>query len=376
MSENKRIEEIDLIKGIGIILVVLGHSGSPFTHFIYLFHMAIFFIASGFLFKSSYSDSFNSLKRFTFNKIKHLWVPYVIWGSMFVLLHNFFIRINVYTSNEDIIKFSNNKYSGITNFYNIFDIIAYIRKTLIFNCQEQLAGAFWFFSALFFISVLYSFIDFTIKLFSKKYYMIVQGVISLIFLSIGFMLSLKNVSFNIFAVVLSSYFLFYSGQVLKNYNKYLIQNKLKGHIVVFIVSFSLLLVLNHYGDIELGKNQYINPLFLLASSYSGFLLLYSFSFFIKKVHIIKKLLVILSKNSRIIVVLHFLSMKIVSAIVVQCYRLPVFCIALFPNCYGDRGLWWVLYTIAGVSIPVVLSVLFKKVIQYYKNCIKQKEKVD
>ena len=37
--KNRNIS-IDIIKGIGIILMVGGHCGMPFTHFIYLFHMA------------------------------------------------------------------------------------------------------------------------------------------------------------------------------------------------------------------------------------------------------------------------------------------------------------------------------------------------
>lgn len=40
--------QIDIARGIGIILVVLGHAAFPYTHFIYLFHLAIFFIMAGY----------------------------------------------------------------------------------------------------------------------------------------------------------------------------------------------------------------------------------------------------------------------------------------------------------------------------------------
>ena len=46
--EKERNVHIDIIKGIGIILMVYGHAAAPFKHFIYLFHMAIFFMASGY----------------------------------------------------------------------------------------------------------------------------------------------------------------------------------------------------------------------------------------------------------------------------------------------------------------------------------------
>lgn len=59
--KNRNIS-IDIIKGIGIILMVGGHCGMPFTHFIYLFHMAIFFMASGYCFNASNSETMRKRK--------------------------------------------------------------------------------------------------------------------------------------------------------------------------------------------------------------------------------------------------------------------------------------------------------------------------
>lgn len=52
----KRIDYVDIAKGIGIILVVMGHNDfaliSPFAHkLIYSFHMPMFFFMSGMFFK-------------------------------------------------------------------------------------------------------------------------------------------------------------------------------------------------------------------------------------------------------------------------------------------------------------------------------------
>jgi fucose 4-O-acetylase-like acetyltransferase len=53
---EKRVGYIDIAKGIGIILVVMGHNDfsliSPFVHkMIYSFHMPMFFFMSGLFFK-------------------------------------------------------------------------------------------------------------------------------------------------------------------------------------------------------------------------------------------------------------------------------------------------------------------------------------
>lgn len=72
--KNRNIN-IDIIKGIGIILMVGGHCGMPFTHFIYLFHMAIFFMASGYCFNASNSETMQDVLSFVKRKFKGLWFP-------------------------------------------------------------------------------------------------------------------------------------------------------------------------------------------------------------------------------------------------------------------------------------------------------------
>jgi len=52
----KRVQYIDIAKGIGIVLVVMGHNDfaliSPFAHkLIYSFHMPMFFFMSGMFFR-------------------------------------------------------------------------------------------------------------------------------------------------------------------------------------------------------------------------------------------------------------------------------------------------------------------------------------
>ena len=42
----KREEWVDTLKGIGILLVIVGHTNSPFFKYIYYFHMPLFFMIS------------------------------------------------------------------------------------------------------------------------------------------------------------------------------------------------------------------------------------------------------------------------------------------------------------------------------------------
>lgn len=75
----KRIEWIDIAKGLGIILVVLGHckSESSCIHqFIYMFHMPLFFILSGFC---SHRNADSSWGKYVWHKAQRLLIPFLVF---------------------------------------------------------------------------------------------------------------------------------------------------------------------------------------------------------------------------------------------------------------------------------------------------------
>ena len=76
---------IDIAKGIGIILVVIGHTiGSQRVNdIIYTFHMPLFFILSGYLLKDIYS--IQDFKRNLINKSKRLLIPLLCYMLLIVL---------------------------------------------------------------------------------------------------------------------------------------------------------------------------------------------------------------------------------------------------------------------------------------------------
>ena len=72
----KRIVEIDIAKGICILLMVIGHSGmTGYAHnFIYSFHMPFFFFISGVT-----TNINRSFSVFLKNKVKGLVIPFLIY---------------------------------------------------------------------------------------------------------------------------------------------------------------------------------------------------------------------------------------------------------------------------------------------------------
>ena len=81
-----RDDKWDMMKGIGIILMVLGHSGVPNSihDFIYLFHMGLFFFGSDCFLKLP--KNYEEIKRhqdyyvFIKKKLKAFWFTFVKFG--------------------------------------------------------------------------------------------------------------------------------------------------------------------------------------------------------------------------------------------------------------------------------------------------------
>ena len=79
---NKRDQSLDILRGIGIFLMVFDHVGwGSLVHtYIQSFHMPLFFIVSGYLWKN---EALSSLAR---KRFKTLLIPYAVFATAFLLL--------------------------------------------------------------------------------------------------------------------------------------------------------------------------------------------------------------------------------------------------------------------------------------------------
>lgn len=143
---NKKIEEVDLIKGVAILLVFIGHAATNsflyrpivyevFVQFIYSFHMPLFFVVSGFL----------SIKSFNMN-IKKDYIKFI--KNKFIRLMIPFITISLITNGLMIVgSFFINKEINIEN---IFEMI----KITTLYPEDAVMGALWFLYTLFIVSII------------------------------------------------------------------------------------------------------------------------------------------------------------------------------------------------------------------------------
>lgn len=121
-----RSDVIDIAKAIGIILMVVGHSGCPaWLHdFIYVFHMPLFFFLSGYCLKESH---LLQPWRFSVRRLKQIYWPFVKWNILFFALNPLFFHI------------------GITNeHYTLSEIAQLAKSVLTMGTWHELLGPFWF----------------------------------------------------------------------------------------------------------------------------------------------------------------------------------------------------------------------------------------
>gem|GEM_PF-1187670 len=129
-NRTERLDYIDLFRGVGIILMIMGHIGfsEKFNLWKSAFHMPMFFYISGYFYRQNVSMITIIKKR-----AKSLLIPYVVFGMFHLAFYCFL--------------------------HKIIDFHLLIK--LIFNSDPPfpIAGALWFLTVLFFTDVFYILID-------------------------------------------------------------------------------------------------------------------------------------------------------------------------------------------------------------------------
>lgn len=234
-SNVKRIRELDILKGLGIIFVIMGHSllvyPVDFTNiawakilrwFIYSFHMPLFFVVAGITYKC------NNYYSYFEKKIKRLIVPFVIFGIIEYLSSCLFSNL------------VNSKPSPL---------IMWMKDFFVFGRNG------WFLQTMFIICAIYPFID---SIFKKKASKI---FIMILFLIIDWSVMVPNYWALPYVVKYFPYFVF--GNLIKYKTKDV--NNLKNHqlmkIIICVTIYILSVVLIIYF-----KFNYPMVLFICALS--------------------------------------------------------------------------------------------------------------
>ena len=275
-NSNNRIVWVDIAKGIGIILVLIGHisQNKNLHYFIYSFHMPLFFIISGYL----YSEK----EQYVRKKAKSILLPYLFW-SIVSFLYWVLIERNLRTQNLNPIIPATNiliARGGEDNY--------------IFNV------ALWFLPCLFVTEVMFHFLKKRIK--NIK----ILSIIILFFSILGYIYSKLNFirlpfCLDITLIAIGFYFLGYLWKqkieiAFKQFN-----NKIwKSYIIIGVMTIVTVVVSQINYGMSMNSLKFNNYFFTYIASISGCLVIYIISNIINK----NRMLQFLGRNTLIIMCIH------------------------------------------------------------------------
>lgn len=320
---RQRIEWLDVMKGIAIILVVLGHmynSMNLFSHpvnlWLHLFHMPFFFILSGFLaIKTTNRNLIENIK----NKFITLIIPFIVGGSIFSLTME----------------------QSLNNY--IFDL---------HHC------GYWFLFSLFTCWIIFL----PIQVFTRKCPNILKIIILIIPFFLGNLLMKylpEYISASLsFPLSFSYYRFFILGYIIGIvYNNIKFKEKIKTWVsieVIFMISFMIFFIMT-VCIITIPNNIRMIPTTILQFMFC--ITLFSILLFSKRImpQKIFSILCYIGKNSLALYVFHFYLV----------YLFPISPILNFSP--GIQTLVVLLLTITVIVATLALATPFKKT-QFYLSC--------
>lgn len=364
--KDKREIFFDIVKGIGIISIVLGHV-TPSGYvclFVYMYHLAIFYFVSAYFYnEKKYGD--DPAKNFT-DRVKSNWVKYVFYCIILVLLHNTFVKYHflspMYTAYKTPKKF-----------------IPAILNTLTFACPEFLAGAMWFLPTLIFALTMFGIIVYLARKISnkgktEKNKKIIKYIVIIIFSVIcgrlGVYLNINKIhlsysiqtSFLILPICTLGYFF----REYKNIINIIKKNYVAIPTLILTTAIIVYAVVEKGFHIDLSDKRIINGYMFYIMSFIGILFCLTLSAIIEKIPKLNKSIALLGKHSFAIMALHFASIKLVDVIYSKIIdqRNPVI-ISRWVTAYTEE--LWLIYLVVGCGLPLAISIILEKIKKLFKK---------
>lgn len=349
-----------ICKGIGIILVVLGHSGCPgyLSRFVSLFHMPLFFISAGYFFHLKY---LNDEKTFVVRRLRGLYVPFVKWSVLFLCLHNLFFWTGIL--NE---KFGTAS-GGVLHPYTWQQFQQRV-WSCVFNMSgydEFLTGTFWFFRALLVTSLAYLVL---FKLLRRVRWLKSDVQIGWAICAIALLLALWKVvgGLRVTGLAQGGYrdimgvFFFGVGFLYRQYRHFVPMNwKWAAGCFAF-----LLLATFTFGTSMGYTANFVQFISFPLPALAGFWLCYYVS---KRIDAwggwLARGLDYIGERTLYVFAFHFLAFKVVSAVVVAYYGLSWLQVGGHPVVYhgGGGDAFFLLYTLVGVGLPLGVREVYLRV---------------
>lgn len=364
----KRNDFMDIIKGLSIFCVVIGHAAweittqafaIPVGPFVYMFHLAAFFFCAGYLFKID--DEFQ-LGNYIVKRLKSLYLPFIKYSFAYVLIRNIFISLNVL--------------EGVP--YTLPDYIIVITNLLTFNGVGEFLAPFWFLPVMFWAMILFALIMSITHGLNKR----IQTLLRLMLITLSGCIGLYTTErfFGLLYNIQIAYLMIpivSLGYIFRKFESYI-----SGYInaITTIIAFMILALVVHsnIGIIELSKFCIINHWVFYPVTIIGIWFCLGIGKGISQIVPLKNLCILAGRKSFQIMACHIACFKLIDLVYLSLFSTAISNLASFPRSFEHL---WPLYILSGILFPLGIDWLLTKVyrtaklrerIYMYVNKIKQK----
>ncbi len=312
MSQSRN-KQIDVLKGIAIFMMVWGHLISAGKSFVYMFHMAVFIITSGYFYRGV-DRSFLSLLDGIRRRVGRLYIPYVLYNVgltvLFFLITKLPIRYAVVATFE----------SGLT----VSDLVRYIiLESLMIKAGPWLAQS-WFIRTLFHVSITFLLVDWCLSrviyhcdssvIEKEKIRICVHVIIGMVLLLLGWRLAKTvpqgaiayNIERAMMSYILYALGLIFSRMPIANTFRFYTIRGVVFPVVMILASGVILGFMQSKGKINLMLAVITDPLYFLVGAILGWMfMMYISDFCIVISDSLSGFLSFAGKNSMYVLMLHF-----------------------------------------------------------------------
>lgn len=360
-----RTPSFTILKAIAIILVVIAHSAAPayLSNFAYMVGVPAFFVLSGYFFKL---DNLDNTSDFVIRRTKTLYLPFIKWGVFFLILHNLFFEVGFLSESYG------NAQGGVTHPYNWTQAAQHL-WSMVFNMSGYdpfMAGAFWFFRALFLANIAFIFLFKTTRQLGKFKTSRLQ-VVSVIVLAFLLALWQASMGLHITGVPQGGYrelmgiVLLGIGFLLRRADETPDSSIWHNPIIMLAASSVVLMILTFVYPISMAAKpgSVLSVPILTIAGTAAFIWLRGLSEFILQLpEKYTQWLQFTGENSLYIFVFHLLAFKVASMIKVGVYQLDWAMVGGHPVVQHELGDgFWLLYIFVGVVLPILPVWIWKKI---------------
>lgn len=337
-AKTARNTVLSIVKGIGILLMVIGHSRCPQYLFslIYLFHMPLFFFASGFFCRPTEvwkgAEGQIGLRERILRRFRRLYLPFIAYSVLFLLLRKPLMML------------------GLVNTGSYYPV-SILEVFLKMEPPVDLVQGFWFLRSLLIAAVG---VDIALFLLGKTNWqqprLILFGVVSGLVLMLRMFPPDTPVVRQLVLAALGAYF-FVFGMLFKA-----VEGRWTVSVPNRLAACAIFMLVAWLKPLSMGSTGVVNTLiYMLVAPLGICLTVWVARWSDRRRTPVTRFLRYCGDHTMTILALHFLSFRLVSLLAIRVLGLPVTQLPSWPTISGLGGAWWILYSLVGIILPLLVA---------------------